>query len=585
MAENFAGPRVCMAKINEYCQKRRLKLEYREIDISGPAHDRVFTVAVVIDGRQYSTGTGKSKKEAKDRAAGPAWEIIEQEMQQGLAPRPQQPPLPALPPQPQPSQLSSGAGNMSETLPPSSVNCISMLNEYASKHNVIVEYKLEHKSGPPHMPILSYACEINGDVFGRGTGNNKQTAKLNAAKLAYEKLIGQSDSRMERNGAHTNASTNSSVCDSQRVSEEINVKSVEEAVGAPSSVSDSIVFQDSNATANRLADQVNGLHLNESSSSLVSPKGPAVKPKRKETPLAPKFSKPVQKASKYTVNERFLEDFHDIEKLGCGGYGNVFKARHIIDDKIYAIKRVRLTAEKTEKIKKEAQALVRLLHENIVQYFDSWIGRDMFSFDDSMSNDSCQQAKFYCLFIRMDYCEKGTLANWIRQERRKASSNDEVLMKFHQIVNGVEFIHRNNFIHRDLKPLNIFISKDDKIKIGDFGLVTTGVDDLSAERTQEKGTRLYMAPEQARNNYGKEVDIFALGLILFEMLYAFETDHERHKTLWNVREGDFPKEFCERFPREMKLIKKLIAKEPSERPPANSILKFLDNQPHNTHTF
>ncbi|XP_072848618.2 interferon-induced, double-stranded RNA-activated protein kinase isoform X3 [Pogona vitticeps] len=545
MAENFAAPRVCMAKINEYCQKRRLKLEYREIDISGPAHDRVFTVAVVIDGRQYSTGTGKSKKEAKDRAAGPAWEIIEQEMQQELAPRPQQPPLPALPPQPQPSQLSSGAGNMLETSSPSSVNCISRLNEYASKHNVIVEYKLEHKSGPPHMPILSYACEINGDVFGRGTGNNKQTAKLNAAKLAYEKLIGQSDSRMERNGAHTNASTNSSVCDSQGVSEEINVKSVEEAVGAPSGVSDSIVFQDSNATANRLADQVNGLHLNESSSSLVSPKGPAVKPKRKETPLAPKFSKPVQKASKYTVNE----------------------------------------SEKTEKIKKEVQALVRLLHENIVQYFDSWIGRDMFSFDDSMSNDSCQQAKFYCLFIRMDYCEKGTLANWIRQERRKASSNDEVLMKFHQIVNGVEFIHRNNFIHRDLKPLNIFISKDDKIKIGDFGLVTTGVDDLSAERTQEKGTRLYMAPEQARNNYGKEVDIFALGLILFEMLYAFETDHERHKTLWNVREGDFPKEFCERFPREMKLIKKLIAKEPSERPPANSILKFLDNQPYNAHTF
>ena len=47
-----------------------------------------------------------------------------------------------------------------------------------------------------------------------------------------------------------------------------------------------------------------------------------------------------------------------------------------------------------------------------------------------------------------------------------------------------------------LQPLNIFISKDDKIKIGDFGLVTTGVDDLSAERTQDKGTRLYMAPEQ-----------------------------------------------------------------------------------------
>ncbi|KAJ7342297.1 hypothetical protein JRQ81_010041 [Phrynocephalus forsythii] len=602
MAANYAGPHVCMAKLNEHCQRRSLKLEYRDIATTGPAHDRVFTVAVVINGRQYSTGTGKSKKEAKGRAAGTAWEIIEQEMQQMLASRPQEPPLPAAPMQaqpavptlPQPLQLPAAAGNQLEALPTSSVNWISKLNEYASKHQVIVDYQLESQSGPPHMPIFSYFCEIGGKVFGHGEGNNKQTAKLFAAKEAYENLIGLSSSRMERSGACTDTSTNSSFSESHEVLKETSVKSVEEAMGAASNESDSIVFLDSNATADKLADQVNGLHLNGSSSS--SPeilKGPAVKPKRKETPLAPKFSKLVQKESEYTVNKRFLEDFCDIQKLGSGGYGDVLKAKNIIDENIYAIKRVKIRlfstsasiSEKTEKVQKEVMALSQFHHENIVRYFSCWMGQDIFSSEDSVSHNSCGEAKRYsCLFIRMEYCEKGTLTQWISDERRKASNND-VLMKFRQIVNGVKYIHSNNFIHRDLKPLNIFISKDDKMKIGDFGLVTTGVDDLSAERTRGAGTMGYLAPEQVLSHYGKEVDIFALGLILFEMLYTYETSHEKAKVWSKVREGIFPDKFSSEFPREVKLIKKLIAEKASERPAADYILKVLDKQAYSAHTY
>ncbi|KAH0622569.1 hypothetical protein JD844_024974 [Phrynosoma platyrhinos] len=345
--------------------------------------------------------------------------------------------------------------------------------------------------------------------------------------MAYEKLTGQITSKPESNATPTSSSANRAICSSKGASNEASVKNVAEAKDVPLDLPDSGVFQNSNGS--ELADQIGGIHLNESSSSsLTTPKGSAVKHKR----LAANFSKLHQKESQYTVNERFLEEFEDIELLGSGGYGNVFKAKHKIDNKIYAVKRVKLTDGKAEKTKREVQALAELVHENIVQYFCCWIGKDRFSSEDSMSDSSSRQADLSnCLFIRMDYCEKGTLENWIAEEKRKGkeSYHENVLMKFQQIVKGVAFIHEQKFIHRDLKPLNIFISRDDKIKIGDFGLVASDTGESLEQRTQNKGTILYMAPEQVGRSYGKEVDIFSLGLILLEMLSSFETQHERIK--------------------------------------------------------
>ncbi|XP_062980335.1 interferon-induced, double-stranded RNA-activated protein kinase isoform X1 [Elgaria multicarinata webbii] len=598
MAVNQAVPHACMAKLNEYCQRNNLKAEYKDVNATGPPHDRIFTVAVVIDQRQYSEATAKTKKLARHHAAALAWEIIQQERQGNPALRPVVQPLPSPSTSTsstlQPSKLPEPAENLTEASSPRSVNYISSLNEYANRNKVIVTYFLKDKTGLDHMPIFSYICKIDGKEFGEGTGNSAQIAKQNAAKLAYEKLILQPASTTERSATHTNGSTNRSSSDSQETSNEASVESVQESMEVASDRSESIAFRSSGVYSNgtdfdskykdagdRPANKIDAVYPSEiSSSSLASPKGHAVKPKRKEKPLAPKFSKSTQ--SKYTINARFLEDFEDIEKIGSGAFGNVFKAKHAIDKTLYAVKRVKLIVGEEKESEKEVKALKILVHENIVRYYNCWIGKDNLPSDDS-TNDNRNASQCNCLFIMTDYCEKGTLKDWLPQESSKGYE-DDALIKFQQIVKGVEFIHKENLIHRDLKPLNIFISKDDKIKIGDFGLVTTGVDDHLMQRTQGKGTVSYMAPEQMGRFYGKEVDIFPLGLILFEMLYLFKTGHERREEWDNIRDGKLPRTFTEKFSREASLIKKLLLKDPSRRPLPVDVLRFLRKEQYNPHT-
>lgn len=119
----------------------------------------------------------------------------------------------------------------------------------------------------------------------------------------------------------------------------------------------------------------------------------------------------------------------------------------------------------------------------------------------------------------------------------------------------MEYIHSKDLIHRDLKPQNIFVSRDDKIKIGDFGLVTSVAFETL---TEDRGTKSYMAPEQSGDKYGKEVDIYALGLIWYEILSAI-TGHERSKVWPSVREGRLPENFTKRFPTEASTMKKMLS--------------------------
>ena len=124
-----------------------------------------------------------------------------------------------------------------------------------------------------------------------------------------------------------------------------------------------------------------------------------------------------------------------------------------------------------------------------------------------------------------------------------------------QLLEGVKFIHSQSLMHRDLKPSNIFFSisptdSERNIKIGDFGLVTTsqGIVETSCNilnvphlypgsfgeaappKSQYVGTSFYVSPEQEQKiPYGKKVDIYALGIIYFEMNCPFGTESERYK--------------------------------------------------------
>ncbi|CAG2111787.1 unnamed protein product [Medioppia subpectinata] len=183
------------------------------------------------------------------------------------------------------------------------------------------------------------------------------------------------------------------------------------------------------------------------------------------------------------------------------------------------------------------------------------------------------------LYIQLQLCRKDTLKDWLRNNPFNRDSNT-ALDIFKQIVSAVDYVHLSGRMHRDLKPSNIFFSMEGNIKIGDFGSVTaTAVDDgthiagasaltqSSSTNTKRVGTELYMSPEQMQYlRYTNKVDIFSMGIILFELLVPFKTEMERRIVLENVRKLIFPIDFIGKHSSECDLLNKLLSPNPDDRP-------------------
>ena len=114
----------------------------------------------------------------------------------------------------------------------------------------------------------------------------------------------------------------------------------------------------------------------------------------------------------------------------------------------------------------------------------------------------------------MEYIDKGTLFDYVKS--KGGLSQQEAKHIFRQIMDAVQFCHRNDIYHGDLKLENILISQDSTIKLVDFGCAGSTLFPIN----YRKGTKAYMAPEiYGKNRYkGEPVDIFALGVILFMMI-------------------------------------------------------------------
>ncbi|XP_059472098.1 eukaryotic translation initiation factor 2-alpha kinase [Neocloeon triangulifer] len=223
----------------------------------------------------------------------------------------------------------------------------------------------------------------------------------------------------------------------------------------------------------------------------------------------------------------------------------------------------------------------------------------------TISDDEESQKKLVAaptfLYIQMQLCQKESLREWLHKRNIRAYPDEELhdfshvksIDFFHQITSAVEYIHNQNLIHRDLKPSNIFLSIDGRVKIGDFGLVTamtepengrTPSDEMNPwprsddddRHTANVGTRLYMSPEQVLGlPYGHKVDIFSLGLILYEMLVPFRTLMERAHSLQSARDGRFPDKFLNDFQHEYNLLRLMLSHCPEERPAAQEVRQKL----------
>ncbi|XP_047467265.1 eukaryotic translation initiation factor 2-alpha kinase 3 [Mugil cephalus] len=201
-------------------------------------------------------------------------------------------------------------------------------------------------------------------------------------------------------------------------------------------------------------------------------------------------------------------------------------------------------------------------------------------------NQRVQPSPKVYLYIQMQLCRKENLKDWMAQRcLPDQREHNTCLDIFLQIAEAVDFLHSKGLMHRDLKPSNIFFTMDDVVKVGDFGLVTAmdqeeDEDEPSAltpaplltRHTGQVGTKLYMSPEQlSGNSYSHKVDIYSLGLILFELLYPFRTQMERVRTLTEVRSLRFPEVFSKNNMQELSMVRSMLSLSPGERPEAADI--------------
>ena len=197
----------------------------------------------------------------------------------------------------------------------------------------------------------------------------------------------------------------------------------------------------------------------------------------------------------------FISDRYEIiDKVGSGGMADVYKAKDQRLNRFVAIKvlKTEYSSDKSfvNKFRGEAQSAAGLSHPNIVNVYD--VGDD---------------SGLY--YIVMELVEGITLKRFI--ERKGKLDIKEAVGISIQIAQGMEAAHDNHIIHRDIKPQNIIISKEGKVKVTDFGIAKAT--NSNTITSNAMGSVHYLSPEQARGGYSDEKsDIYSLGVTLYEML-------------------------------------------------------------------
>ena len=374
---------------------------------------------------------------------------------------------------------------------------------------------------------------------------------------------------------------------------------------------------------------------------------------------------------------RLDKDFTDIIKIGQGGFGVVLKAKHKIDEQIYAIKIIKFNNLSEQDVVTEIKTMLKIRYKHIVEYKTCWFEKNLGSaqrfminsetssmitntltsnvkndlveaninenlpkikeapsivfegdddednssknnnnyeyaniFDDPLSDDekvSSTKKKIIrkpiidfrddsnmitsrkstlsrrnlpfvdnlYFFIQMEFCDGLPLDKYITSHIDSGISRKTIYTFTYQILKSLHKIHSNGIIHRDIKPANIFVvgENDDDIKIGDFGLATE-ISQHMISNNDIVGTPLYLSPEQiGKKLYNEKVDIFASGLVLYEMCACFETLMERRESINTLRSGRVVNEKVkEEYKRETELILWMTEIRIDKRPTANEVL-------------
>ncbi|MCH8148172.1 MAG: protein kinase [Planctomycetes bacterium] len=258
------------------------------------------------------------------------------------------------------------------------------------------------------------------------------------------------------------------------------------------------------------------------------------------------------------ADELLLGDYVLVDEIGHGGMGRVYQAHHVRMGRDAAIKILapHLFEEpgSVERFGREILAIASLSHPNVVAAYDA-------------------REYHHTQYLVMEDIDGATLASIV--ERQGPLSIDEGLNAILQAAEGLEAAHEKGIIHRDVKPSNLLVTWEGRVKVSDLGLArmvlsTEGVEELT-ETGQILGTLAYISPEQAQNQADARSDIYSLGWTLFFLLageapFAGET---RLGKLMAHRDAERPslRDFRDDVPEDVdQLYRQMVEIRPEDRP-------------------